>query len=121
MKFEFASAGRVVFGWGTFGQVPALAAGLGRSALLMLGRAGRHGDELAAGLDAAGIRSVPFRVLGEPTVGMIDRAVALARGEGCDLVVAVGGGSVIDAGKAAAGGPGRRPAHRVVDRFAFRL
>jgi alcohol dehydrogenase class IV len=103
MKFEFASAGRVVFGWGAFRQVPTLAEGLGRSALLMLGRGGRHGDELAAGLDALGVRSVPFRVVGEPTVGVVDQAVALARGEGCDLVVAVGGGSVIDAGKAAAG------------------
>ncbi|APW62439.1 iron-containing alcohol dehydrogenase [Paludisphaera borealis] len=103
MKFEFAAAGRVVFGWGTFEQVPALAKEFGRAAMLVLGRSGRHGDALATGLEAVGIRTVRFQVGGEPAVAMVDEAVARARSEGCNLVIAVGGGSVIDAGKAVAG------------------
>jgi alcohol dehydrogenase class IV len=43
-----------------------------------------------------------FAVAGEPTVDAIRRGTALARDEGCDVVVAIGGGSVIDAGKALA-------------------
>jgi len=43
-----------------------------------------------------------FPVRGEPTVDLARTAVAVARDEGVDLVVAVGGGSVIDLGKAVA-------------------
>jgi alcohol dehydrogenase class IV len=43
-----------------------------------------------------------FPVHGEPTVDLARAAVAAARDEGADLVVAVGGGSVIDLGKAVA-------------------
>ena len=81
MKFEFAAPGRIVFGWGTFEQVPALAKEFGGSAMLMLGRSGRHGDVLATGLEAFGIRSVRFQVGGEPTIAMIDEAVTQARAE----------------------------------------
>jgi alcohol dehydrogenase class IV len=103
MKFEFATAGRILFGTGTSRQLPTLAKSLGESALLVLGRSGRGKESLAAGLAQAGVRSIPFHVDGEPTVGLVDEARDLAREEGCELVIAVGGGSVIDAGKAAAG------------------
>lgn len=103
MTFEFATAGRIVFGPGTFRQVPALARGLGRTALLVLGRSGREKDPLEAGLAEVGARAVTFHVGGEPSVTMVDEAKAVAVDAGCDLVIAVGGGSVIDLGKAVAG------------------
>jgi alcohol dehydrogenase class IV len=46
--------------------------------------------------------TVPFAVNGEPSVDLIRRGTAYARAEGCDLVIAIGGGSAIDAGKALA-------------------
>ncbi len=103
MKFEFATAGRILFGTGSSHQLPTLAKGLGESALVVLGQSGRGQESLAAGLTQAGVRSISFHVDGEPTVGLVDQATDLAREEGCELVIAVGGGSVIDAGKAVAG------------------
>jgi alcohol dehydrogenase class IV len=102
MKFEFATARRILFGTGTSRQIPALAKSLGEAALLVVGRSGRGQDALAAGLAEVGVRSVPFHVDGEPTVGLVDAAKDLALEEGCQLVIALGGGSVIDAGKAVA-------------------
>ena len=55
------------------------------------------------GLGDVGVRAVVFNVSGEPTTHLVDEAAGIARAEGCDLVIAVGGGSVIDAGKAVAG------------------
>jgi alcohol dehydrogenase class IV len=103
MTFEFATAGRIVFGAGTASQLPALAKSLGKTALLVLGRTGRGSEALSAAFAQAGVRSVTFRVEGEPTVQMIDQAKDLALDEACEMVIAVGGGSAIDAGKAAAG------------------
>jgi alcohol dehydrogenase class IV len=103
LKFEFATAGRVIFGRGTVRQVPEMARGLGTKALLVLGKSGRGGDALATGLDEAGVPSVRYHVGGEPTTTMVDEASSLARGAGCELVVALGGGSVMDLGKAVAG------------------
>lgn len=102
MKFEFTTAGRILFGAGASRQLPALAKSLGDSALLVMGRSGRGKDALSAGLASAGVGSVPFHVDGEPTTALVDEARELALDQGCDLVIAVGGGSVIDAGKAVA-------------------
>ena len=102
MKFEFATAGRILFGTDSSGQLPSLAQGLGDTALLVLGGSRRHGEALT--------RRWPERVFApgssassdEPTTHLVDEAAALARDSGCNLVIAVGGGSVIDTGKAVA-------------------
>jgi len=45
---------------------------------------------------------IAFNVPGEPTTSLIERGAEQAREERCDVVVALGGGSVIDSGKAIA-------------------
>jgi alcohol dehydrogenase class IV len=102
MKFEFSTARRIVFGPGAAEQLPALAAGYGKHAFLVLGSTS---DRLTAILDAIGSRNVAttiFNVSGEPTVEMAQAAVTAAREAKTDVVAAIGGGSVLDIGKVAA-------------------
>ena len=102
MRFEFATAGRVIFGAGAVREVGPLAAGLGRRALIVCGRTPGRALPLIDLLNAAGVGAGVFEVHGEPTV---ERAVAgarIARAGGADLIVAMGGGSALDAGKAIA-------------------
>ncbi|WP_169972935.1 iron-containing alcohol dehydrogenase [Tautonia rosea] len=109
MIFEFATAGRILFGLGKAAMLPSLASDLGQRALVVLGGAERGRDGLTAGLAEVGIASVVVAVSGEPTTHQVDEATQLARDERCDLVIAQGGGSVLDAGKAVAallGNPG---------------
>ena len=103
MTFEFATAQRILFGRGKSQQIPTLARDFGRRALVVLGASSRGRQELTEGLGDAGVRPVVFNVSGEPTTHLVDQATGIARAEGCDLVISVGGGSVIDAGKAVAG------------------
>jgi alcohol dehydrogenase class IV len=102
MKFEFATAGRIIFGCGSVQQIPVLARGMGKTALLVLGRSSRRGEEVSAALESESIRAVIFSVGNEPTTHLVNQASELARSQECDLVIAVGGGSVIDTGKAVA-------------------
>jgi alcohol dehydrogenase class IV len=97
--FEFATAGRVLFGAGRAAELPALLAACGSRALVCTGgRPDRHAG-LLAGL---GVPAVVFPVAGEPTVDLARAAAGAAREHDADVVVAIGGGSVIDTGKAAA-------------------
>jgi alcohol dehydrogenase class IV len=98
MPFEFATAGRIVFGPGAVREVAPAAMKLGRRALVVTGRSGGSADFLAVELRGC----VYFRVTSEPTIEMVRSGVRAARAMSCDVVIGFGGGSVIDAGKAIA-------------------
>jgi alcohol dehydrogenase class IV len=102
MRFEFATATRIVFGDGSVREVAPAAKQLGRRALLVTGRAHERSQRLLAELKAAGVACSIFPADGEPTAGLVRRGVEHARQEQCDLVIAFGGGSAIDAAKAIA-------------------
>jgi alcohol dehydrogenase class IV len=97
MRFEFATAGRVVFGPGTASEIAPAARALGRRALMVTGAERGRVERFAAGLECAW-----FAAAGEPTVEQARQGAAACVAEGCDVVVAIGGGSAIDLGKAIA-------------------
>ncbi len=76
MTFEFATAGRILFGRGKSRQIPALARDLGHRALVVLGGSNRGREALTKGLSDAGVRPVVFNVSGEPTTHLVDQATA---------------------------------------------
>jgi len=104
--FEFRTATRVIFGAGASGRLPALCREVGRRVLLVTGRASLEQagglGPLVAGLDDAGLATVRLGVGREPDVALVDAGVRRCQGEGCDVVVGVGGGSVLDTAKAVA-------------------
>ncbi len=102
MKFEFATATRIVFGAGTMPQFGANVKPYGRHALVVTGRNPQRAEQWLASLAASGIGSAIFPVAGEPEISTVENGVALAKRENCDFVIGFGGGSVIDAGKAIA-------------------
>jgi alcohol dehydrogenase class IV len=102
MNFEFATAARIIFGRGTLRNVGAIAAELGRRALLVTGSDAARSTPLVGMLSAAGMETHLFNVAGEPTVELVWQGVEQARQFRCDVVIGCGGGSAIDAGKAIA-------------------
>ena len=102
MKFEFATATRIIFGAGTLKEAGPLAKAFGRRALVVTGRDVRRAEPLLAILQAHAVAAVAFSVPGEPEIKTVQAGTALARRERCDCVISLGGGSALDAGKAIA-------------------
>ncbi len=102
MPFEFATAARVIVGRGTVREVGAAAVSFGRRVLLVTGRTPARASCARDSLLAAGADVSVWTTGGEPYLEDITRGVDAARDAACDVVVAVGGGSVLDTAKAIA-------------------
>jgi len=102
MRFEFATAARIVFGPGTLREVGPLAEEMGRRALVVTGRSTERAAPLLDLLTARGIEYRLFPVDGEPTVETVRRGVEVVRQAACDFLIGFGGGSALDTGKALA-------------------
>jgi len=102
MRFEFATATRIVFGAGVLREVGALVREFGTRALVVTGRTVCRAEPLCRILAEHGVISDVFAVAGEPEISTIERGLALARTEGCQMTIGFGGGSALDAAKAIA-------------------
>ncbi|MHC4705153.1 MAG: iron-containing alcohol dehydrogenase, partial [Planctomycetota bacterium] len=118
MRFEFSTAARIIFGPGTIGEAASLSAEMGKRACVVTGRTNERAQSLLERLDRHSIEHITFNVPGEPTTTLAKAAAETARQAptttlakaaaetarqaDCDLVLSIGGGSVLDTGKVVA-------------------
>lgn len=100
--FEFATAGRIIFGSGKLSESGTVAARFGKKAFVVIGGSKDRAEPLLHLLSAVDIETKVFQVLNEPTVATINQGLNSVRGSQYDMVISFGGGSVIDTGKAVA-------------------
>jgi alcohol dehydrogenase class IV len=100
MRFEFATAARILFGPGRIEDLPSLARALGSRALIVTGKTSSRAGRIADGLSSAGVQTSLFPVDGEPTLEIVRGGARAARE--FEFVVGFGGGSAMDAAKAIA-------------------
>ena len=121
----FRAPRRILTGRGASDHVGPLAAEADLNAVLLVTdpnvRASGAADRVRRSLAAAGIASLIYDgVTSEPVLEFVDAALAALRDGRCDGVVAVGGGSAIDTGKAVAAlatNDGALTDYQGVDRF----
>jgi len=115
--FTISRLPRIVFGAGSAARLPDLASEFGRRALIVTGarsfRGTTHWQALQDGLRARGIEWLDMEVSGEPSPQLVDNAVRRFHDERIEVVIGIGGGSVLDAAKAIAGL--LKPANSVMD------
>ena len=102
MQFEFATATAIIFGPGTMSTALSRVSTWGQRALVVSGKTPQRYKRFFDRIKKQGFWGHLWCVEGEPTVESITEGVAQARKAGCDMVVGIGGGSVIDTGKAIA-------------------
>nr|WP_265500384.1 iron-containing alcohol dehydrogenase [Paracoccus beibuensis] len=98
--FAFVTATEILFGRGQVAAAPARIVALGWQVLLVHGRDPSRSQALVQALRGAGCAVTSFTVPREPDMALIDQGVRAA--SGTDVVVAMGGGAAVDAGKAIA-------------------
>lgn len=106
-SFSLSPLPKIEFGGGAIRKIPALAAVYGRRVLLVTGAGSftqtQHWQSLSTALAQKGLQTELLRVAGEPSPQLVDAAVQQYRSADIDVVLGIGGGSVLDAAKAIAG------------------
>ena len=100
--FSFLTASRIIFGRGTATQAAGIARSYGQNILLVHGATPARADWLHDALTTHGAIVTRLACPFEPTLPMLEHATALARQAHIQVVIALGGGAVIDLGKAVA-------------------
>jgi alcohol dehydrogenase YqhD (iron-dependent ADH family) len=104
MKFTFHNPTRLIFGAGTLSQLGKTVSAYGKKALVVTGggsvRKNGTFDRAVLSLNEAGVAVAECSgVEPNPRLSSVLRGAEMARKEGCDVVVALGGGSTMDAAK----------------------
>ena len=104
MEFSYFLPVNIQFGWNKVDSVADYVASYGKKALIVTGRtsAKKSGlyDRVVAKLETAHIDYVLFdQVDANPLTTTALEGAALAKSESCDMVIAIGGGSIMDCAK----------------------
>lgn len=102
MQFEFATANRVIFGNGKIKDIGKIARREGSKALVVCGSSLNRYSSFILSLADHGMKYFAYSVNTEPTIDIVRKGIEYCRFEECNLVIGIGGGSVIDTGKAIA-------------------
>lgn len=99
MKFEFMTASRIIVERDGLKQIGKLAKSFGQRVLLVGRLASDDTKRAIEYLNNEGCIVTPVNVKGEPSVESINEILAISRKNQCEVVIAIGGGSVLDSGK----------------------
>ena len=99
MTFTILSPPRILFGRGVAAGAAALITGFGQRGIVVHGASRTRADWL---ITALGADALPLPCTGEPTLADLEAALILARRHAPCWVAAIGGGAVLDMGKALA-------------------
>lgn len=100
--FSLMTATEILFGRGQAAHAAARVAALGKRVLLVHGATPARAEWLCSALEAAGAEVSRFAAPHEPDTALVEAGIAQARDQRAEVIVALGGGAVIDAGKAIA-------------------
>lgn len=102
MKFEFATAARIVFGRHTAAQAASLCREWGQKVLVVTGSRPGRATPILDSLRSSGLDVSVFSIQKEPTLHEAREGARMARELKTDVILGLGGGSAVDAGKAVA-------------------
>lgn len=122
-NFIFENPTKIIFGQGQIKRIGSEAVRFGKKALIVygMGSAKKSGvyDQVAASLGEAGVEFAELaNVRSNPVLSKVKEGIKLARKNKTDVIIAVGGGSVIDTAKAVAAGV--KADHDVWDFFTYK-
>jgi alcohol dehydrogenase class IV len=108
LNFEFFTVPKIIFGSERFYEIKTIERQYASNYLIVSGGSSLHKagkiKELETQLRQVGLSFQHYTgIVNEPGPDTVDKGVELAKDKNCDGVIAIGGGSVIDTGKAIAG------------------
>ncbi len=101
IQFDFSTSGRILFGNGKVREIQTAIPDRAR-VMVVQGPESANSGRVKAYLEEKGCIVTGFVVAGEPTVALVNTGIEQARSVQVEWIVAIGGGSVIDTGKAVA-------------------
>jgi alcohol dehydrogenase class IV len=101
-RWQFATAGQILFGRGAATDAAAVVSAFGSRVFVITGATPGRAAWLIDGLTGRGCACATLRVAGEPNLTLVREGADTVRRERIDVVVGIGGGSVLDAAKAVA-------------------
>ena len=102
--FNFARIPHIIFGAGKINELYKIIPDFGKNTLFVIGeksleQSGKW-NEIIHNLDENSFIYNVIKISGEPTPNFVDRVTEKFRNDNLDLIISIGGGSVLDAGKA---------------------